>query len=98
MLAELPKVGTLAMHITECSGYGRQLGHRTIDIGNQYDRNLVPKVMLELVVPIDYVKVVIEAVIKGARTGQIGDGKIFIASIDEVVGIRTNERNHQALI
>jgi nitrogen regulatory protein PII len=62
-----------------------------------YANTLVPKVMLELAVPADRVKTVTDAIIRGARTGEIGDGKIFIAPLEEAVRVRTNERDQQAL-
>ena len=96
--AALSEAGILGVHVTECCGCARQHGQSKIHWAGEYPNNLVPKIMLQLAVPVDQVKTAIEAIIKGARTRQIGDGKIFIAPIDEVIRVRTSERNHQALI
>ena len=96
--AALSKAGVFGLHVTECCVYGHEHGQTKIHWGEEHANSLVPKVMLQLAVPADRVKAVTEAIIEGARTGQIGDGKIFIAPIDEVIRVRTSERNHEALI
>jgi nitrogen regulatory protein PII len=96
--AALSEAGILGVHVTECCGYGRQHGLTKLHWREEYANNLLPKVMLQLAVPADRVKKVTEAIIKGARTGEIGDGKIFITPIEQVTRIRTNERDQQALI
>jgi nitrogen regulatory protein PII len=73
------------------------MGVTNVGWGQEYAGGLIPKIMLHLAVPADQVKPVIEAIIKGARTGKAGDGKIFVTPINEVVRIRTGERDHRAL-
>jgi nitrogen regulatory protein PII len=92
----LSEAGVLDMNVTECCGYGHQHGLTDIHCGEEYINTLLPKVMLQLAVPVNDVKNVIEAIIKGARTGQIGDGKIFVGPLDETIQVRTGERNHNA--
>jgi nitrogen regulatory protein PII len=83
--AALSEVGILGVSVTECCGYGRQRGQRKIHSGEAYGNNLVAKIMLQLVVPADKITTITEAIIRGARTGQIRDGKIFITPIEKVI-------------
>jgi nitrogen regulatory protein P-II 2 len=78
-------------------GYGRQKGHTEIYRGTEYAVSFLPKVRVEVVVPTELADKVVEAIIGSARTGQIGDGKIFITSIDQAIRIRTGETGESAL-
>jgi nitrogen regulatory protein P-II 1 len=93
----LQEVGITGMTITEVKGFGRQKGHTETYRGSEYTVDLIPKIKIELVVPDEMVDHVIDAVAKTAKTGKFGDGKIFVAPVDEVIRIRTGERNEQAL-
>jgi len=94
---ELTSLGATGMTVTEVKGYGRQKGHKEIYRGAEYAVNFLPKLKIEVVVPSDLVNPTIEAIIKTARTGEIGDGKIFVTSIDQAVRIRTGERDQEAI-
>ena len=83
--------------VTEVKGFGRQKGHTELYRGAEYIVDFLPKVKVEVGVPADKVDLVIEAIEKSAKTGKIGDGKIFITSLEEVVRIRTGERGDTAL-
>jgi nitrogen regulatory protein P-II 2 len=83
--------------VTEVKGYGRQKGHTEIYRGAEYEVNYVPKLKIEVAVPSDMVSKVIEAISATAKTGQIGDGKIFVTPIDQTVRIRTGEMDADAL-
>jgi nitrogen regulatory protein PII len=85
------------MTVTEVRGFGRQKGHTEIYRGAEYVVDFLPKIKIELVVPDSQVAEVVEAIRKAAHTGKIGDGKIFVSSIEEVVRIRTGEMGEQAL-
>jgi nitrogen regulatory protein PII len=98
VIAALSEVGILGLNVTECCGYGRQRGLTKTHWQEEYINTLLPKVMLQLAVPADRVNTVIEAIIKGARTGQIGDGKIFVGPLDAIIRVRTGERNHEAIV
>jgi len=93
----LQEVGITGMTITEVKGFGRQKGHTETYRGSEYTVDLIPKMKIEVVVPDEMVDHVIDAVAKTAKTGKFGDGKIFVASVEEVIRIRTGERNEQAL-
>jgi nitrogen regulatory protein P-II 1 len=93
----LQEVGITGMTITEVKGFGRQKGHTETYRGSEYTVDLIPKVKIEVVVPDEMVDHVIDAVAKTAKTGKFGDGKIFVAPVEEVIRIRTGERNEQAL-
>jgi nitrogen regulatory protein P-II 1 len=93
----LQEVGITGMTITEVKGFGRQKGHTETYRGSEYTVDLIPKIKIEVVVPDEMVDHVIDAVAKTAKTGKFGDGKIFVASVEEVIRIRTGERNEQAL-
>ena len=85
------------MTITEVKGYGRQKGHTEMYRGNEYAIDFVPKVKVEVVVPADRANEVVEKIISKAQTGQMGDGKIFITDLSDVVRIRTGERGNEAV-
>lgn len=89
--------GILGMTVYQAQGFGRQRGHKEIYRGAEYQVDFRPKVTIEIVTEDTHVEAVVDAIIAGARTNNIGDGKIFISSIDEVIRIRTGERNENAL-
>jgi nitrogen regulatory protein P-II 2 len=93
----LTEIGVHGMTVTEVKGYGRQKGHTEIYRGAEYAVSFLPKLKVEVVVPQDIVDRTIEAVTAAARTGQIGDGKIFVSNVDQAVRIRTGERDIDAL-
>jgi nitrogen regulatory protein P-II 2 len=93
----LGRVGVQGMTVTEAKGYGRQKGHTEIYRGAEYTVNFLPKVRIEIVVDGAQANRVIEAISGAARTGQIGDGKIFVSTIDHAVRIRTGEVDVSAL-
>ena len=93
----LSELGVHGMTITEVRGFGRQKGHKETYRGTEYTVDFVPKVKIEIVVPDSLVRQVIEALVTGAKTGRIGDGKIFVYPVDEVVRIRTGETGESAL-
>jgi nitrogen regulatory protein P-II 2 len=93
----LTKVGVNGMTVTEVKGYGRQKGHMEIYRGAEYAVNFLPKLRLEIGVPSDRANAVVDAIVASAKTGQIGDGKIFVADIDKAVRIRTGETDSDAL-
>lgn len=93
----LTAVGVHGMTVTEVKGYGRQKGHMEIYRGAEYAVNFLPKVRLEVAVAAEQTDKVVEAIGTAAKTGQIGDGKIFVTSIDQAVRIRTGETDADAL-
>ena len=93
----LTAIGVHGMTITEVKGYGRQKGHTEIYRGAEYAVNFLPKIRVEVGVPNDQVNKVIEAIVGAAKTGQIGDGKIFVTAIESAVRIRTGETDANAL-
>jgi len=93
----LNTIGVHGMTVTEVKGYGRQKGHTEIYRGAEYAVNFLPKVRLEIAVPSNRVEKVVDAVSAAARTGQIGDGKVFVTSIDRAIRIRTGETDADAL-
>lgn len=93
----LSETGVSGLTVTEVKGFGRQKGHTELYRGAEYVVDFLPKVKVEVVVPDDIVESVIEAIIKAARTGKIGDGKIFISGVEQVVRIRTGEMGENAL-
>ena len=93
----LMEVGVQGMTVSEVRGFGRQRGHKEIYRGSEYTIEFVPKLKLEIVVNEDIVEEVIETVLKVASTGKIGDGKIFVTPVDEVIRIRTGERGVTAI-
>ena len=95
--AALEQVGVLGMTVSEVQGYGRQKGHTEIYRGTEYAVSFLPKLKVEVAVASNQVDKVIEAITGAAKTGQIGDGKIFVYDIDHAVRIRTGETDANAL-
>jgi nitrogen regulatory protein PII len=93
----LAKIGILGVTAIEVKGYGRQMGHTERYRGAKMDVGFVPKVLLKICVKSDETKQAVSAVVEAARTGEVGDGKIFVYPIAEVVRIRTGERDESAL-
>ena len=89
--------GIEGLTVTEVKGYGRQKGHTEIYRGAEYAVNFLPKLKIEVVVPSDQVDKVVEAVVGAAKTGEIGDGKIFVSPINQAVRIRTGETDADAI-
>ncbi len=95
--AALTDIGLQGMTVTEVKGYGRQKGHTEIYRGAEYAVNFLPKIKIEVVVPAKLVDKAVDAIVAAAKTGQIGDGKIFVSSIEHSVRIRTGETDDNAL-
>jgi nitrogen regulatory protein P-II 2 len=93
----LTSVGVHGLTVTEVKGYGRQKGHTEIYRGAEYAVSFLPKLKIEVAVPTEMTASVIEAIVASARTGQIGDGKIFVSSLDQAIRIRTGEKDTDAL-
>ncbi len=93
----LTDIGIQGLTVTEVKGYGRQRGHTEIYRGAEYAVNFLPKLKIEVVVADDMVEKAVETIAETAKTGQIGDGKIFVHSIDQAVRIRTGEADVEAL-
>ena len=93
----LIKIGVEGITVSEVRGHGRQKGHTEVYRGSEYKVDLLPKVKLEMVVRDALLNPVVEALTTAARTGKIGDGKIFVANIDEVIRIRNGDRGESAL-
>jgi nitrogen regulatory protein PII len=93
----LSKIGIYGMTVTEVKGFGRQKGHVEVYRGTEYEVNFIPKVKIEVVVPDAIISKVIETILEKAKTGSIGDGKIFIFSLEDVIRIRTGERGEAAI-
>ena len=93
----LMAVGVEGMTLSEVKGFGRQKGHSEIYRGTEYTVDFLPKVKFEMVVPDDRAQRVVEAILRTAKTGKIGDGKIFVRQVEEAVRIRTGERGMEAL-
>jgi nitrogen regulatory protein P-II 1 len=94
---ELKAIGIDGMTITEVRGHGRQKGHKEIYRGMEYQVDLLPKIKLEMVVPDARLEEVIQTLVKSARTGKIGDGKIFVYEVAEAIRIRNDDRGESAL-
>jgi len=93
----LSEVGIACMSVTEVKGFGRQKGHTELYRGAEYVVDFLPKMRIETVVNDDQVDAVLQAIIEAARTGKIGDGKIFVSPVEEAVRIRTGETGNDAL-
>jgi len=93
----LESFGVHGLTVTESSGYGRQKGHTEVYRGAEYTVDLVPKVKVEVLVEDEEVEDVIDVIVKGAATGRIGDGKVWVVPADTVVRVRTGERGSDAL-
>ena len=90
-------VGVLGMTVTEVQGYGRQRGHTEVYRGAEYSVDFVPKIRIEIVVDDEFAERDVDAIIGAARTGKIGDGKVWVSPVGSLVRIRTGERDHDAL-
>ena len=95
--AALSEIGVSGMTVTEVKGFGRQRGHTELYRGAEYVVDFVPKTRIEVAVRSDLVDQVVDAVVKAAKTGKVGDGKIFITSVERVVRIRTGELDDDAV-
>jgi len=95
--AALQEAGVTGMTLTEVKGFGRQKGHTETYRGAEYRVEFLPKVKVEAVVPEELVDAAVDAILKVARTGKFGDGKIFVSALEEVVRIRTGERGEAAV-
>ena len=93
----LSEIGVSGITVTEVKGFGRQKGHTELYRGAEYVVDFLPKVKLEIAVDSDLVDQVIEAITAAANTGKIGDGKIFVTSLEEVIRIRTGEKGNSAI-
>ena len=93
----LSEIGTAGFTVTDVKGFGRQKGHTEIYRGAEYVVDFVPKIKLEVAVPDDKLDLALDAISKAARTGKIGDGKIFVSNIEEIIRIRTGEKNSDAI-
>ncbi|WP_037312949.1 P-II family nitrogen regulator [Ruegeria halocynthiae] len=93
----LTSVGISGMMVTEIKGFGSQSGHTEIYRGAEYAVNFVPKIKLEIVVPATMADQIVETITKTAKTGKIGDGKIFVLDVEQALRVRTGETNEEAL-
>jgi nitrogen regulatory protein P-II 1 len=93
----LGEAGIEGMTVTEVKGFGRQKGHTEIYRGSEYTVDFLPKIKLELVLPDGTVETAVTAIVKAAKTGKIGDGKVFVSPVEESVRIRTDEKGEAAL-
>ena len=93
----LAEVGVTGLTVTEVKGFGRQKGHTELYRGAEYVVDFLPKVKIEVVVPDKMVEGAVEGIVKAARTGKIGDGKIFVTTVEQVVRIRTGETDESAV-
>jgi nitrogen regulatory protein P-II 1 len=93
----LSEIGVSGLTVTEVKGFGRQKGHTELYRGAEYVVDFLPKVKVDVVLPDNLVDSAIDAIVKAARTGKIGDGKIFVSSVDQVIRIRTGETNEAAI-
>ncbi|NMG65673.1 P-II family nitrogen regulator [Azoarcus indigens] len=93
----LSEVGIAGLTVTEVKGFGRQKGHTELYRGAEYVVDFLPKIKIEVVVTDDIAEQAVEAIIKAARTGKIGDGKIFVSAVEQVVRIRTGETDEAAI-
>jgi nitrogen regulatory protein P-II 1 len=95
--AALHEIGIEGMTVSEVRGHGRQKGHTETYRGREYEVDLLPKVKIEMILPFNLVDSAIHTILKNAKTGKIGDGKIFLSKIDEAIRIRDEERGEAAL-
>jgi nitrogen regulatory protein P-II 1 len=95
--AGLNAIGIMGMTVTEVKGFGRQKGHVEVYRGTEYEVNFLPKIKIEVVIPDSIIDKVVSTIIEKARTGNIGDGKIFISSLEDVIRIRTLEKGETAI-
>jgi nitrogen regulatory protein P-II 1 len=93
----LSEIGVTGLTVTEVKGFGRQKGHTELYRGSEYVVDFLPKVKLEVVIPDSLLEAAIDAVVRSARTGKIGDGKIFVMPVEQVIRIRTGETDEAAV-
>jgi nitrogen regulatory protein P-II 1 len=93
----LSEIGVAGLTVTEVKGFGRQKGHTELYRGAEYVVDFLPKIKIELVVPDDILEAAIDAIVKQAHTGKIGDGKIFVTNVEQVIRIRTGETGEAAV-
>jgi nitrogen regulatory protein P-II 2 len=93
----LSEIGITGVTVTEVKGFGRQKGHTELYRGAEYVGDFLPKVKMEIAVSSDVVEQVVEAIISAANTGKIGDGKIFVTTLEQVIRIRTGETGNEAI-
>ena len=93
----LSSVGIEGMTVSEVKGFGRQKGHTEIYRGNEYTVDFLPKIKIEIVLVDNLVSSAVEAIVKAAKTGKIGDGKVFVSPMEDVIRIRTEERGERAV-
>lgn len=93
----LGEIGVKGMTLTEVKGYGRQKGHTELYRGSEYQIDFLPKIKIEVVVSAAMVDRVVDTIIKAAKTGQVGDGKIFVSPVEDVIRVRTGESGEEAL-
>jgi len=93
----LGAIGIEGMTVSEVKGFGRQKGHTEIYRGSEYTVDFLPKIKLEIVIGDEHLETAVAAIIKAAKTGKIGDGKVFVSSIEEAVRIRTEEKGEAAV-
>jgi len=93
----LGEVGIEGMTVTEVKGFGRQKGHTEIYRGSEYTVDFLPKIKIELVLPEDKMAEAVAAIVKAAKTGKIGDGKVFVSNVEEAIRIRTEEKGIAAV-
>ena len=93
----LGEIGITGMTVTEVKGFGRQKGHTEIYRGSEYTVDFLPKIKIELVVGEEHVDSAVDMIVKAAKTGKIGDGKVFISAVDDAVRIRTEEKGEKAV-
>jgi nitrogen regulatory protein P-II 1 len=95
--AALEQIGVLGMTVSEVQGYGRQKGHTEVYRGAEYSVDFVPKVRVEVVADDTLADKVVDAIVESARTGKIGDGKVWVSAVDSVIRVRTGERGTDAV-
>jgi len=93
----LSEIGVRGMTLTEVKGYGRQKGHTELYRGSEYKIDFLPKIKIEIIAADGMVETVVGAILKAAKTGQVGDGKIFVSPVDDVIRVRTEESGEDAL-
>jgi nitrogen regulatory protein P-II 1 len=93
----LGALGVEGMTVAEVKGFGRQKGHTEIYRGSEYTVDFLPKMKIELVVPADQAAAAVAAIVKAAHTGKIGDGKVFVSTVEEAIRIRTGEKGYEAI-
>jgi nitrogen regulatory protein PII len=93
----LHELGLLGMTVSEVKGFGRQKGHTEIYRGSEYTVDFLPKIKIEIVLPDSQVEAAVQSIINSARTGKIGDGKVFISKVEDAIRIRTEERGEKAV-